>query len=138
MTSVVYIVQIGPHLKIGFSRNMASRLKQFATSAVTVETLLVVPGDRPLERQLQGLLSEARITRELFRHYWRIYDFIDVVKRDGLDRGLQFLSETTPRRRVERRQDERRARESRARQSKAALDAHFAGLVADRKRRLGW
>jgi hypothetical protein len=138
MTSVVYIVRIGRHLKIGVTRRLGDRLQAFRNAALDVELLLSIPGDRTLERRIHELLAESRITRELFRNEWRPLWFIDAVRRDGLSAALHWLAETTPKRRHEQKLEEHKKRLIAARQSKAELNAHFAALVADRRHRLGW
>lgn len=134
----VYIARIGKHIKIGFSRDVAKRLKTFETSSTDVELLLTVPGDMRLEKLIHGLLSDLKIRNELFHHDWRISSFVSHVEREGIARGLHFLEETTPRRREETKREERDARTKAARLSKAEKDAYFASLVAERKQRIGW
>lgn len=134
---VVYFVRIGDHIKIGFSTNLDARLKSFATASADIELLLIIPGDRALERSLHDLLDEARIAREIFRQHRRIANFIDNVEYGGLDRGLQWLEETTPTKRREQKIAYHKDRMRVARQSKAEQDAYYASLVAQRKLEIG-
>lgn len=137
-TSVVYFVEIGPHIKIGVTTNLASRLKTFETSSTSVRLLLSIPGDRTLERRLHELLDESRIAREIFRREYRVFGFIDVAKEYGVERALRYLDESTPAARSRFKIEERERRTVEARKSKAEKDAYFASLVTQRKQRLGW
>lgn len=58
MTECVYFVRIGKHIKIGFTKDIAKRVKSFLTTAAGVEVLLTIPGGRDLERQFHYLLAE--------------------------------------------------------------------------------
>ncbi len=136
--SLVYIVRIGKHAKIGFTTNIAARLKSFMTSAHDVELLLSVPGDRTLERRLHELLSEGRIARELFHLDDRVLSFITFVEGQDLNCGLEFLAQTTRAGRLRARREDREARDRAERIKKAEFDAYCASLVAERKQRLGW
>lgn len=136
--SVVYIVRIGKIVKIGFSRNLEKRLKAFQTSAVDIELLISVPGGVDLERRLHQLFCETHIDREMFHNDWRISNFICNVEYGGLERGLQFLEQSTPEARSQKQTEDRRRRIAAARQSKAEKDTYFSSLVAQRKERLGW
>jgi hypothetical protein len=134
----VYIVRIGKHIKIGFSRSVTQRMKAFETSSADVELLLAFDGDMALERRIHELLAEVKIRGELFQQDWRISSFIRHYELGGLEGSLRFLEETTPGKRDRRREEDRNARVKAARQNKAQKDAYFASLVADRKSRLGW
>lgn len=136
--SVVYIVEIGKHIKIGFSTNLEKRLKAFLTSSPDVELLLAIPGDRALERTLHDKLAECRMARELFHRDSRILEFIHHFKYGGIERGLDYLDMTTPASRARQKAEDTARRVAVARQSRAEKDAYFASLVADRKTRLGW
>lgn len=136
--SMVYFVQIGKHIKIGFTTNLEGRLKAFQTSSADVDLLLSLPGDRALERSLHDKLSECRIARELFRREYRVLAFMSKYKRDGLAAALQFLDETDSAAIARRKAEDRVRRVAVARQTKAEKDAYFASLVAERKNRIGW
>jgi hypothetical protein len=87
---------------------------------------------------MQSLFFQDRIARELFHDSARAQHFVDHVKYGGLQRGLGFLESITPQKITDttRAERERRVRENRM--NKAQLDAYYASLVAERKRRLGW
>lgn len=136
--AVVYIVQIGKFVKIGFSTSLAARLDTFRTSNPAVDLLLAIPGDRVLEKRLHLLLSEVKVAREMFIDGWRVQSFIDRVKQADLQSGLDFLESTTPKKLAEQKRSDRERRVRHGRMEKAQLDTHFAALVAERKRRLGW
>lgn len=136
--AVVYFARIGKHVKIGFSTNLPARIKAFQTSAVDVELLLAIPGNRALEKGIHRLLDEIKIDREIFHDDWRIHQFIHNFEADGLERALSFLETSTPEARRRKRQEDRERRTIAARQTRAEKDAYFASLVEDRKRRLGW
>lgn len=134
----VYVAQIGKHIKIGFSRDVAKRVKAFETSATSVEVLLAVPGDMRLEKLIHGLLSEIKIRNELFHQDWRITEFVRHVEQGGIAGGLRFLEETTATRLQQKKEEDCRARMEEARKSKVEKDTYFASLVAERKKCLGW
>jgi len=136
--SLVYFVEIGAYIKIGFTTNLRSRLKSFLTSSPRVKLLLAIPGDRSLEKDLHRRLSDCRIDRELFSRDYRVTEFVSNFEYGGLGRALQFLDRTDPAKHAKRREEERERRVAAARQSKAEKDAYFASLVAERKRTLGW
>jgi hypothetical protein len=137
--SFVYIIEIGKrHVKIGFTTNLAKRFKAFETSALGVNLVLAIPGERGLEKKLHKLLSEQHFAREIFEYEWRIDSFVRYVKDYGLDRGLCFLEETSPQRRAEIQKEQRDNRLLTVRLKKAEQDAYFASLVSERKNRLGW
>jgi hypothetical protein len=136
--AVVYFVEIGKHIKIGFTTNLKQRLKAFLTSSADVELLVAIPGDRTLERAIHDKLTECRITRELFRREWRVLNFISRFEQYGLEQALQFLDETDPAARARRKAEDHTRRVAATRQSRAEKDAYFASLVAERKNRLGW
>jgi hypothetical protein len=136
--SVVYFVEIGKHIKIGFTTNLKQRLKSFRTSSPDVDLLLAIPGNRDLERTLHEKLSDCRIERELFRQEYRVTEFITNFNYGGLERGLRFLEVTDPTTRARRKAEDHSRRVAAARQSRAEKDAYFASIVADRKNRLGW
>ena len=136
--SLVYFVRIGKHIKIGYTTNLAKRLKAFENSAYDIEVLAAIPGDRALERSLHVWLSEYRIQRELFRREWRVTGFIDSFNLFGFERAMQYLKETSPHALARRKEEDHVNRVIEARKTKAEKDAYFASLVADRKRRIGW
>lgn len=136
--SVVYFVQIGKHIKIGFSTNLEKRLKSFLTTVSHVEVIAAIPGDRALEKLLHEKLAEIRVERELFQPDYRISSFIRYHETEGLEFALKFLDECSPAARAKKKEEDRGRRVAEARRSRAEKDAHFASLVAERKNRLGW
>lgn len=136
--SLVYFVEIGKHIKIGFTTNLNQRLKAFLTSSPDVDLLLAIPGDRALERKLHEKLEECRLAREMFRRDHRILQFIHHFEYGGIERAMQYLDMSTPAARAQQKVDDRTERVAVARQSRAEKDAYFALLVAERKNRLGW
>jgi hypothetical protein len=136
--SVVYFVEIGKHIKIGFTTNLKQRLKSFLTSSPDVRLLLAIPGDRSLERTLHDKLAECRVARELFGQEYRVLEFIAHFEYGGIERGLRFLEATSPAARAQRKAEEHAKRVGVARQSRAERDAYFASLVEERKNQLGW
>lgn len=135
---VVYFVEIGKHIKIGFTTNLKQRLKTFLTSSPDIALLLAIPGDRALERKIHDKLSDSHLTRELFRREQPVLQFIHVFEHGGLQLAFQYLEDTSPAARARRRVEDRAERNAFARRSRAEKDAYFASLVADRKNRLGW
>lgn len=140
MSSVVYIVSIGKNLKVGYTTNLGQRIKAFRTStAEEIEVLATFPGGRKEERRLHDSLAESRMhTGEFFHRDYRINNFIDFINAGDLEKAWRWLDETHIDRRRRRRAEERQARVAARRQTKAEFDAYIAGLVAERKRTLGW
>lgn len=135
---VVYFVEIGQHIKIGFTSNLKQRLRTFLTSSPDVSLLLAIPGDRSLEQLLHQKLVDCRIEREIFRREHRVLGFISHFEYGGIDRGLQFLDATSPVSRAKQKAKDHETRVVIARKVRAEKDAYFASLVAERKQRLGW
>lgn len=135
---MVYFVQIGKHIKIGFTTNIERRIKEFLTSSLDAELLLVIPGSRDLERLLHLKLSDCRVQRELFRRDHRILSFIRHFEYGGLERGLEYLDSSSPVAVAQRKAEDHVKRVATVRKSRAEKDAYFASLVAERKNRLGW
>lgn len=136
---VVYFVEIGKYIKIGFTTNLPKRLKAFLNSAPAVEVLLAIPGDMDLERRLHNILVESRVERELYHGKdYRVLGFIRHFEQHGLDAALDYLEETTPEERAARKEASRLFHLECRRETKAEKDAYFASLVARRKERLGW
>lgn len=137
-TSAVYFVGIGKHMKIGFTTHLAARMKSFLTSAVEVEFFLALPGNRELERRLHETFAWLRVRRELFNHDYRMMGFIEHAAYEGIERGLRYLEEMLPDRIAARQAAYRIERRRIAQQTRAEENAYYAGLVAERKRQLGW
>ena len=85
---VVYFVQEGSALravKIGVSGNMKVRLAMLQTNSPHDAILLAtVPGDERLEEYLHDLFRESNIRGEWFAPTAKLFDYIEVLKREGL------------------------------------------------------
>lgn len=65
---MLYLVKIdNSHLKIGYSTNVASRIKSFQTSSLQVELLAIREGDVKHERELHEVCKFYKIKNELFK-----------------------------------------------------------------------
>jgi hypothetical protein len=91
--SAVYFIRIGKFIKIGFTTNLAGRLKSFRTgTAESITVLLTIPGGRDLERRLHKLFHADRITgTEFFHDQWDICNFIDLTKQKSLDAAFEYI-----------------------------------------------
>ncbi len=139
VASVVYFVRIGKHVKIGFTTNLDQRLKSFATSTPgPIDVLASFAGGRQEEARLHSSLAELRMRGEFFHFDHRISGFIDRIEAGSIDDAWQWLDDTHPMARQRRKVEERSQREAVRRASRTELNAHFATLVAERKRTLGW
>lgn len=140
MTSLVYIIRIGKFVKVGFTTNLDQRVKSFRTStAEEIDVLATFDGGRAEERRLHESLSESRLPRgEFFHHEFRIQNFVSLVTAGEVERAWQWLESTTRAARKQHVALERKKREEGRRQEKAKFSAYCAGLVAERKRTLGW
>jgi|SRR6516162_6879640 len=69
--SVVYFVQTGKmqHVKIGFTRNLEQRLRDFETSSLHIELLASIPGGRKEETKIHRRLASTRVGRTEFFHF---------------------------------------------------------------------
>jgi hypothetical protein len=87
---LVYLAKADRNLKIGFSNNVTSRLKQLSTgSAAPIQLIAVVPGGRQLEQELHAEFSGLRTHGEWFRDTGNV-----IVKRfASLPRAMVFLPE---------------------------------------------
>ncbi len=148
--SVVYFMQVGKFVKIGFSTNLKARVRTFATSAMDVTILLAMPGTRDDEARLHSLFAHNRIRNEIFHYDGRMDLFISSIIDGRTVEAWTYLEETTlAMRRAKRAEEERRelaardqrikdGRAARHQRTKAEEDAYYASLVAERKRTLGW
>jgi hypothetical protein len=132
-------VQIGKHIKIGFSTNVRHRLKSLATSNChDIRLLATIPGGRELEQRFHQCFHAHRIRGEFFRYEGRLFSFLEFVGQGKLPVAWQHLEDTSPER-IERRYEEQRQRRiAERRKTKAEEDAYYARLVTERKQRLGW
>lgn len=87
--AVVYFVQIGKFVKIGFTTNLKSRIKSFKTStAETITVLKTFPGSYRMEARLHDLFREQRVRNEFFHFDY----YIDVFLRNtSLESALKQL-----------------------------------------------
>lgn len=137
--SVVYIVQIGKWVKVGYSTDLEQRLQSFTTgTAEPIKLLAMFPGGRSDEARLHRALEESRVRGEFFHLDYRLSDFIGFVRAGDLEAAWKWLDHTAPASRQRRKLDRRQARLDAAKAAKAERDAHCAHLVAERKARLGW
>jgi hypothetical protein len=66
---IVYFVRCDERIKIGYTRNIGSRLAQFRTSnSKPVELLLTIPGGREEERIFHAQFARYRMQGEWFRY----------------------------------------------------------------------
>jgi len=136
---VVYFVQIGKHIKIGFSKNLNRRLEALATStAETIKILATIPGSREVEQRLHQSLRSVRFRREFFWPDNRIDVFIHKAEKGDLAAAWKYLEDTSPERLQQREIEDRRRRVVERRKTKAEEDAYYAKLVDERRRTLGW
>ena len=67
---MLYLVRIdNSHLKIGYSTNVASRIKSFQTSSLQVELLAIREGDVKNERELHEICKSYKLKNELFKNH---------------------------------------------------------------------
>ena len=119
--------------------NLGWRLKEFATlTAEFIEVLFTVPGTSKDEARFHRLFSNCRLRGEHFRNDGDLFNFIDRVKHFGFDYAWQLLLEDQPERLRQRQLDQHRRKTVKQLRKKKDLDAYYAGLVAERKKRLGW
>jgi hypothetical protein len=76
----VYFVRIDQSLKIGYSKNLRTRVRSFAAYGHNVEVLAIEWGDRNLEKKLHRRFSEhlspVGFSKELFTIHADIIDYI--------------------------------------------------------------
>jgi hypothetical protein len=119
--------------------NLARRLKEFATStAQNIDVIAAIPGGRELEQRIHREFSGTRIRGEFFHFDGRLQSFIEWAKRGDLATAWRYLEESSPKRIAQITAEERQRRIAHRRKTKAEEDAYYAGLVAERKRVLGW
>lgn len=72
---MLYLVRIdNSHLKIGYSTNVASRIKSFQTSSLQVELLAIREGDINHERELHEICKSYKLKNELFKNNQFVID----------------------------------------------------------------
>jgi hypothetical protein len=75
-------------IKIGFSTNLASRLRSLRTAHPgELRILLAIPGSRDDEQQLHRRFAEFRVGREWFRSSKTINDYISECIQQGRDQA---------------------------------------------------
>lgn len=90
-TSWVYFAEVGPYIKVGFSRNPQRRVERLFSSATTPpegtprdrasrRLLKIVPGDLSDERAMHAALSDFCVDREWFLNEYAVRRFIDAVR----------------------------------------------------------
>lgn len=76
----VYFAQAGTRIKIGWSRNVATRITQLQTSNPDpIQLLATTPGGRTLERQLHTRFAPHRITGEWFQTHPELTTYITAI-----------------------------------------------------------
>ena len=101
---------------------------QRAKHPIEDATVLLMPG-KP---------SIVYFVRIGIRNDGDLFNFIDRVKHFGFDYAWQLLLEDQPERLRQRQLDQHRRKTVKQLRKKKDLDAYYAGLVAERKKRLGW
>lgn len=77
MTSVVYFAKSGRYVKIGFTKNLKSRMSSLGTSCPEgIEILATVPGGIELETIIHAKLAEHRSKREWFEDVPAVRDLM--------------------------------------------------------------
>lgn len=74
---MVYLIQSGTYLKIGYTTDIISRFKAYVTSNPEVYLLSVVEGDMPLEKYLHSKFKKYRYKNEWFHHNIKILEEFD-------------------------------------------------------------
>jgi len=78
--SYVYFARAGSRVKIGWSRQVASRVAQLQTgNAAPIELLGVMPGARSTERELHERFAATRVSGEWFEATPELLDYIRSV-----------------------------------------------------------
>jgi hypothetical protein len=91
---LVYFIQIGQAIKIGFTTNLNERIKGFrGHSAESVRVLALFRGTRELENRLHRLFAEARIRNEFFRGDHLIWSFIDIAKQRSIVDAIEWVEQ---------------------------------------------
>jgi hypothetical protein len=136
---LVYFIRVSKgHVKIGFTTNLGRRLREFqSVIAGDITVLLTIPGNRDLEQRLHTLFHKHRIKNEIFESHL-ISRFVEVFNYKGLATAIQYIEDLSPARLQQRAVEERQRRVAAQRKTRAEENAHYAKLVAERKRTLGW
>lgn len=97
MTEVVYFIDDGTAVKIGWTKDLPGRLATLQTGSSRPLTLLrAVPGGRDLEASLHERLADARLQGEWFRR-GAVRQMLDRVDGNWRWRELQKIARETER-----------------------------------------
>ncbi len=141
--SVVYFIDFGKSVKIGFTRNLVSRVKALqTTSSQVLKVLFTFSGGRKEELRLHVLLRDLRIRGEFFYFDYRIDNFIHIAKSDAVEEAWLWLEHEIDTRRNNLRCGVRKrnvlSRMEEIKKEERELTDRCFRLVAERKERLGW
>lgn len=64
---MVYLIQSGKYLKIGYAENLMSRLKAYDTHNPDYQLLGVIDGDKTVEKEIHNKFSYLRVKGEWFQ-----------------------------------------------------------------------
>lgn len=74
---VVYYAQVGPHIKIGHTKDLPARLSAFRNAVADVKLLGSEPGGAAIEGRRHRQFEGSRVTRELFTPTPELLDWIE-------------------------------------------------------------
>lgn len=74
---MVYLIQSGTYLKIGYTTDIINRFKAYVTSNPEVYLLSVIEGDMPLEKYLHKKFEKYKYKNEWFHHNIKILEEFD-------------------------------------------------------------
>ena len=84
---MVYFIKVNNRVKIGYSNNMDKRINGLKTSnpySNEIELLLLIDGERDIEKKLHKKFSDIRICGEWFLYSSEIKEFI----KSNIDRNI--------------------------------------------------
>lgn len=79
---MLYLVKLDAAYKIGYTKNLKSRMSSFKTSCVTVELLSWREGSMENEKELHNALKEYNIKNELYEMNDELRELFDTFKFD--------------------------------------------------------
>jgi hypothetical protein len=89
---VVYFVRIGKAIKIGHTKSLNKRLKNFrGSSTEVVNVLATVPGGHKIEYYFHKLFSHSRIRNEFFKYDFALDCFVNQIKRGELAAAIRWM-----------------------------------------------
>jgi len=101
---VIYFIQSGNAVKIGYATNFQDRLKEAGTwMGQTPEVIGLIPGTRSAEMQLHGKLKNLKTRNEQFQVHSKLFVLIDAMVEEskkrygvGMNRNdwLSYLKKT--------------------------------------------